>query len=192
MFCELMHTLLIAVSPISRDNACMKVLPAALATLLLTLPLAASAQTTATSSQDLALRASIQSALLSDPRTDQLPPEQLDILVTALAADAVAHHIKPADISYTPRMATDFGVATLAKSDSDTCPLFSCIFAQPYGLDGNDPLSAGLLFATSGALALIIRRMMRPQHLPYFVPGSAPAAPPAKTLSGTPAPQAPP
>ena len=173
-----MHSVFIAVLPHPRDNACMKVLPVALAALLHALPLAASAQTTATSSQDLALRTSIQSALLSDPRTDSLPPDQLEVLVSALVADAKSHHIKPADISYTPRVATDFGVATLAKSDSDTCPLFSCIFAQPYGLDGNDPLSAGLLFATSGALALIIRRMMRPQHLPYFVQGSAPAAPP--------------
>ena len=179
-----MHTQLIAVSPISRDNAYMKVLPVALAALLLTLPLAASAQTTATSSQDLALRASIQSALLSDPRTDQLPPDQLDILVTALAADAVAHHIKPADISYTPRMATDFGVATLAN-DTQQCPLFPCAFGDAYGFNGGDPSVPALLLASSGALWLIFRRMMRPQHIAHFL-GTTTAAASAMPLAPKP------
>ena len=160
----------------------MKVLPVALAALLFALPLAASAQAEAPTQDDAELRASIQSALLSDPRTDQLAPEQLNALITALAADAVAHNIKPNDISYTPRVATDFGVATLAN-DTQQCPLFPCAFGEAYGFNGGDPTTPVLLLASSGALWLIFRRMMRPQHAAHFlgtiptVPSPTPGAP---------------
>lgn len=153
----------------------MKVLPLVITVVLCALPLGVSAQATSTP-DDSALRASIQSALLSDPRTDQLPPEQLNSLITALAADAVAHNIQPTDISYTPRMASDFGEVT-PPNDTQSCPPFPCVFGDAYGFNGGDPSIPILLLASSSALWFIFRRMMRPQHIDHFLGTNASAVP---------------
>lgn len=153
----------------------MKVLPVVITLVLCALPVGVSAQATSTP-DDSELRASIQSALLSDPRTDQLPPEQLNSLITALAADAVAHNIQPTDISYTPRMASDFGEVTPAN-DTQSCPIFPCAFGNAYGFNGGDPSVPILLLASSSALWFIFRRMMRPQHIAHFLGTATPAAP---------------
>ena len=125
------------------------------------IPMAASATTAASEGE---LRASIQAALLSDPRTDTLTPDQLDALVTALLEDSQAKHLKPMDVTYTPRVVTNFGVTELSNQ-AGSCPLFSCAFARSFGLDGSDDFASPLLLlVSSGLRIMIIRRMFRNTH----------------------------
>lgn len=136
---------------------------------------------------DEALRASIQSALMSDPETDSLSPEELDKLVTALAAEASKTGVEPGDITYVPRPPADLQSAGAGGDLPADCDMW-CVFAHAYGLDGVDPTTPILLLVSSGLLVMIFRRAMRPQHIEHFTgvkpaQGSAPLAHPAAPVA---------
>ena len=186
------------------DNTCMKSFSSLAFSILFMVPvLAFVAADVSAQETDEALRASIQSALMSDPATDALPPEELEKLVSALAAEASKTGVEPSDITYVPRPPADLQSAGAGGDLPADCDVW-CVFAHAYGLDGVDPTTPILLLISSGLLVMIFRRAMRPQHIEHFTgvkpkpvpatpvpPRTVPTVPSAPAPSPSPTPEAP-
>lgn len=135
------------------------------------LPLVTHAQT----AQD-ELHAAIMNSLLADPRTANIPPEQLRVLVDALALQAQAQSVTAADILWHP---DTFQQASGA--DQSSAEYFTgcagglsalCPFSAAFGFAGSsfDPTIPLGLFASSGLLFIILRRMIKLHETPAAPP----------------------
>ena len=170
----------------------------ALGLLLFTAPHRAHAQQDSTDTQ---LQANIRSALIADPRSAGLPPEQLNAMVQALSNQAESQGLSASDIAWKPgaqapgldRSATVATPNCLYGADGVLCKL-----TQTYGLDTGDntiPLLLGLL---SGILIIIIGTLLEIRHKAHLhamqmmntrpaampsapTPTLAPVAPPVMT-----------
>ena len=124
----------------------------------LSLPLIVSAQ----AAQQDDLHAAIWSSLLADPRTAHILPAEMQQLVDALAAQAQAQHLTAADILWRPTSQQPApSVAETAQGAQCAAGFsgFLCKINQSFGFGSNDLIIPGFLFASSGLLAVVIRRM---------------------------------
>lgn len=130
-------------------------------------PVAAQTQT---QTQD-ELHATIMAAVLSDPRTANLPPAQLQALVNALAAKAKTQGVTSQDIAWRPQVPTTIAPAqaqsTASTSTNSVCdPAFLslCDMSAAFGFLGNDYSIPVVLFITAGLLYIIVRRLHLHHH----------------------------
>lgn len=146
--------------------------------LLATLPLVTRAQTT---TQPDELHAAILSQLVADPRTANIPPAQLQVLVDALAKQAQAKAVSASDILWHPSTFQEAAPAQQSQAEFFGCSSSLdalCPFSTAFGFAGdpNDLAIPAGLFLASGLLLLVIRRMLRPHHLPVFTGAPTPPA----------------
>lgn len=127
------------------------------------------------------LHAAIMTELLRDPRTANIPPDQLQALVDALAVQAQAQDVSAQDIRWHPQDVTGLASQDQAAPYPDDCASgFSslCSISDAYGFSDESPTIPLVLLATSGLLILLIVRMIRHHTaLPAIVP-----TPPAPTV----------
>lgn len=107
--------------------------------------------------QSTDLEASIRTRLMQDPRTSQLSHEELDAMVSALAANAEREGMQPKDIN--PPAANTFAPAAVPAPVSPACidmPQFVCAIEDGLGLDGSNVVIPLALFACAGLLAFLL------------------------------------
>lgn len=125
------------------------------------------------------LHVAIWSSLLSDPRTANIPPDEMQRLVDSLAQEAQKQNLTPADILYRPER-QQFAAASALPATDDSCDAaitqVFCSFNSAFGFSGNDVTTPVSLLATSTLLILLIRRMTK-MHNEHAADVSA-AAPP--------------
>lgn len=155
--------------------------------LLLLAPLVSSAQTTAPAE----VRATIMAQLLEDPRTADVPPDQLQQLVDALAAQAEVQGVDTADLTWQPRPTFAEPAAEPAVPGGACDGGFSalCVLTEAFGFVGDNPTVPLYLLVTSGLLVLLIVRMKRHHHaMGHFdapvASASAASAPAAQPQQG--------
>jgi hypothetical protein len=144
-----------------------------LGTVTALLPIAVFAQT----AQD-DLHAAILTSLLADPRSAGIPPAQMKSLVDALALQAQAQHMTAADILWRPNVVPSFSNSQ-GSADTTACgggfSGYLCAINQSFGFGGDDVLVPAFLFASSGLLVVVIRRM-RINHRAQLAASAAAAA----------------
>lgn len=153
----------------------------ALAVALLVLPLAVFAEV---QPQD-EMHATIMAQLLQDPRTANIPPEQLQQLIDALARQADVQKVTIGDLQWQPHPSTISGAADVGmKADTSCASGFSalCVLSEGFGFAGSDPTIPLYFLVTSGLLILILARLRRHHELGHFEPVPA-------TITTTTAPQ---
>ncbi len=141
-------------------NLALRMLPI---TLIALLPIVASAQSAQPTDE---MHAAIMTQLLHDPRAAQMPPEELQKLVDALAQKATAQDVAPTDImlqqaAYTGATET---VAESVPSDCDGGFSGSCMMSEALGFIGENPTLPLYFLVTSGLLILLIVRMKKHHH----------------------------
>ncbi len=150
--------------------------------LLLLMPLLTSAQ----SGTPEEMRATIMAQLLEDPRTADVPPDQLAQLVDALAAQAQEQEVSTADLTWQPRPTTLGAPAADSTSYDSVCSGgFSalCMMSEALGFIGDNPTVPLYFLVTSGVLVLLIVRMKRHHHAMGHFDAPAPAAAPTPSAS---------
>jgi uncharacterized membrane protein len=119
------------------------------------IPAAVSAQTSTDE-----LRSVIQNSVISDPRTANIPPAQLQGLVDALVEQANAQHMTAADIIWRPQQAYAATVSAQATTQASVCMTgiqgYLCNFNQIFGFEGNNYEIPILLLFTSAFLIAVI------------------------------------
>ncbi len=127
--------------------------------------MAADAQT-----QD-ALHTAIMNSLLSDPRTAQIPPAQLQQLVDTLAQQAQAQKVTAQEIAWHPQLVD--AAAPAPTTTPSMCPAgfeTFCAWSEDFGFIGADITIPIALFVITGVFFLVIRRM----HLHHVLEHGAP------------------
>lgn len=142
-------------------NLALRMLPV---TLFALLPVVASAQSAQPTDE---MHAAIMTQLLRDPRAAQMPPEELQKLVDALAKQASVQEIAPTDImlqqaAYTG--ATDAGASETAPGECDGGFSGACMMSEALGFVGENPMLPLYFLVTSGLLILLIVRMKKHHH----------------------------
>ena len=134
-----------------------KIIATATITLALIFPLAVYAQ----AAQDQ-LHAAIWASLLADPRTANIPPEQMQALVDALAEKAVAQNMTAEDISNGSTMGST--AATPVAAQEMECQRgimgYLCAFNRSFGFSGDNYIVPLMLLVTSGLLIVVIWEMI--------------------------------
>ncbi len=115
------------------------------------------------------LRATIRSAILSDPRTSGFSSEQIQAIVEIITAEAQKDALTPGDITWHPQDAD-----TLAAQDSIQSGVVSiecersdvpCLFNDAFGLIGSDTTIPFTLGASSMALIWIFAEMIHRRRM---------------------------
>ena len=108
------------------------------------------------------MHATIWAALLSDPRTANIPPAQMQALVNALADQAQVQGISAQEIKWRPAVGETFGSNELPVEESCSAAFSAlCPFSAAFGFVGTDPTTPAVLFVTAGLLLLLIRRIIK-------------------------------
>ena len=115
-------------------------------------PLALHAQT-ATSSSDL--RATVEAALLSDPRSGDMSPAQFDAMVDALTKQVERQGMNAQDIGWRPQAQPG-----AAESACGSLPSFFCNVGTAFGFAGFDPLVLIALGVVSALLICVIAMLL--------------------------------
>jgi hypothetical protein len=155
----------------------LRMLPIAL---LFAFPLVAAAQSAQPSDE---MKSAVMTQILRDPRAAQIPPEQLQALVNALAQKAEAQKVPAIDVMWQPATYTGEPVApqdALMPGDCDYGFMSTCSISEALGFAGDDALVIPLvLLAGSGLLILLIVRMKKHHHeMGHFAPVSTARAAP--------------
>lgn len=160
-------------------NLALRALPI---TLLFALPLAVHAQDMQASDE---MKAAVMAQLLHDPRTAQLPPEQLQQLVDSLAQQAQAQNISLEDLRFQPGgFATPAAADTPAPQPVCAGDFFGCGMSYALGFIGDNPTLPLYFLVTSGLLILLIVRMKRHHHaMGHFDTPAASASTAAQPVS---------
>lgn len=115
------------------------------------------------------LRATILSAILSDPRTSGFSQEQLDAIVSVLTDEAKRGGLVLNDITWSPQ-----DVDTLAAQDNLSYGMTSsvcdsggvlCLFSEAFGFVGPDTTIPFTLGASSMALIWIFAEMLHRRRM---------------------------
>lgn len=123
---------------------------------------AAEDSVSATATVSAELRATIMSAVTSDPRADSLTPDQLNNLVDILAQSAAESNVQPREIS----------IGTIKESpysnggEAVACgvfPAWLCVASESLGFIGNDP-SWPLLLGVLALVLLLIGVLIKIHH----------------------------
>ena len=138
-----------------------KIIATATIVIALIFPLAVNAQQNAQIAQD-ELHAAIWASLLADPRTANIPPEQMQALVDALAVKAVAQNMTAEDITKGSTMGST--TATPVAAQHVVCQKgimgYLCAFNQAFGFAGDTYIVPLMLLVTSGLLIVVIWEMI--------------------------------
>ena len=125
---------------------------------LLVMPLVAFAQNTPNASSEDDLHVAIQTALLADPRVQNIPPAQFQGLLEALVAEAQAQHMSPADILWQPQRAA--AASAVNAPSREACASgwqgYLCQFNQVFGFEGGSYGTPVFLLVTTGLLLAVI------------------------------------
>lgn len=150
---------------------------------LLLSPLVSSAQTQPADE----LHATIMAQLLRDPRTANIPPEQLKLLVDALASQAQSQEVTVTDLRWQPPASTIGGELSQDETSigADCAGGFSalCVMSEGFGFVGPDITIPLFFLVISGLLILILARMKRYFHM-IHPSAAAPVAQPAPAQPG--------
>jgi len=114
-------------------------LATALAGILIIAPFYIHAQADISARGDLAI--AVKNAILSDPRSANLSPEQINTMAYALTEKASAQSITPHDLYWRPTLAHTIMVADSAVSARNNCgkvPAFMCALNKTLGFSGAD------------------------------------------------------
>lgn len=120
------------------------------ATAVLSVPLLAAAQANG-------LENAIRAEIMKDPRSQDIPPVQMDAMVTALAQTAAAQGVSESDITWKP--ATRGTAAAPAECG------FLCTVNRIFGFGGDDYTIPIGLAVTSALLILFISMMLHRHHV---------------------------
>lgn len=112
-------------------------------------------------SQDEALRDTIRAAILSDPRSQAMSPEEIESMTTALVRQAQSVGMTAEDIIWRP--VTDQAPAD--QGSAAPCDGFLCALNQAFGFDGSDYTIPVWLGAISLMLIFIIALIFEYRHL---------------------------
>lgn len=107
--------------------------------------------------QSLGLQNAIRAEIMKDPRSADIPPTQIDAMVSALAQTAAAQGVSESDITWKP--ATRDGVGPVSECG------FLCTINRIFGFGGDDftiPIGLGV---TSALLILFISMMLHRHHV---------------------------
>jgi hypothetical protein len=107
--------------------------------------------------QSLGLQNAIRAEIMKDPRSSEIPPAQIDAMVSALAQTAAAQGVSETDITWRP--------ATRAGAGEPAACGFLCTINQIFGFGGDDftiPIGLGV---TSALLILFISMMLHRHHV---------------------------
>lgn len=132
----------------------MRFLRASLASLLFILavfPYTALAQTE--------LRDTIRGALLSDPRTFDMPPQQVEAMVDMLLRAAEERGITPEDITWRPQQESSF------MQTSECGEGFICGMTDAFGITGDDYTILIMLGASALMLIFLIAAVLEYRHV---------------------------
>lgn len=110
------------------------------------------------------LRATIMAQVLQDPRSAEIPPAQLEVLVDALSQKAQAENLEPADIVWQPGVFSEATVTEEAAPACDSLIPLACVFTEAFGFQGEAIVIPLYLLVVSGLLILLIRRMKKHHH----------------------------
>ncbi|MCR4325822.1 MAG: type II secretion system protein M [Patescibacteria group bacterium] len=148
---------------------------ALLAYMMLSLPLAVSAQT----AQDQ-LRATIRAEILSDPRTSTLTSAQLGAMVELLAQSAEREGITASEITYRPQSLQNIPTSPEFADICGDTPAALCVFSRAFGFLGPAYVIPFTLGAASMGLVWILAEMIhRRRHPAFYEEPQSPVAPSA-------------
>lgn len=153
--------------------------PAALATILVMVPLVVSAQ----DAQE-ELRSAIQASVLSDPRAQTIPPEQLKELVDALAAQAQEQNMTAADILWRPQqtgLVADTSVKPVQADCTQGWQGYLCQFNKAFGFVGGNYEVPLFLLVISGLLIAVVWELIV-HHRKKLAKQAATQAPPWENM----------
>jgi hypothetical protein len=102
------------------------------------------------------LREAIQASVMSDPRVQGVPPDQLKGLIDALVAEAETQQMSSADILWQPQNALAASTAAGEEVCAPGWQGYPCVFNRVFGFDGSDYSLPILLLVTSGIAVLVI------------------------------------
>lgn len=129
------------------------------------------------------MKSAVMTQILRDPRAAEIPPEQLQALVNALAQKAESQKVPAADVMFQPATYTGEPVPAqdaLLPGDCDYGFMSTCSISEALGFVGEDVLLIPLaLLAGSGLLILLIVRMKKHHHESGHFDDPKPAAMPA-------------
>lgn len=109
------------------------------------------------------VRAAIMTEVLNDPRVADIPPEQLNALIDALAAQAEVQSVTAADILWHPddykraSLATQANVGYFTQCEQDFMIL--CPFNTAFGFAGTESNIPAWLLVLSAVLLLLLPRL---------------------------------
>lgn len=133
------------------------------------------------------MHATIMAQLMRDPRTANIPPEQLKLLVDALANQAQSQEVTVTDLRWQPAVSTIGAEQTQVSADVGARCVggFSalCVMSEGFGFVGPDITIPLFFLVVSGLLILILARMKRYFHM-IHPSAAAPVAQPAPAQPG--------
>jgi hypothetical protein len=116
------------------------------------------------SATDTQLRATIQTEVMADPRSQTISQAQLSALVDSLTAQAEAQGLTSSDLTYRPSASA--GSEIQAPTSFSQCSTFSCTVSRAFGLDGSIPIIP-IAFFVAAALFILIYGIMREMGHPH-------------------------
>ncbi len=130
--------------------------------LLMTLALFSSFGFALAQANDESLEATIRAAVLSDPRSQDMTPAEIDAMVAALSRQAQSVGMTSDDIIWRP--APTDGEAT-GTATTQACDGFLCSLNHAFGFDGSDYTIPIWLGACALMLIFLIGGVMEYHHL---------------------------
>lgn len=106
------------------------------------------------------LRAAIWTSLLSDPRSANIPPAQMQLLVDQLAQKAEAQNMSVQDILWRPAANQEAAAVVATLGCEQGVVGYICSFNQAFGFSGTNYTVPLALLVTSGLLIVIIWEMI--------------------------------
>lgn len=131
--------------------------------------------TTQAQTEDTALRDTIRAAILSDPRSQSMTPEEIESMTVALARQAESVGMTADDILWRPVTEE----AGSQQQGAETCDGILCALNHAFGFDGSNYTIPIWLGAISLMLIFIIATIFEYRHLhKKKMQGEAPPAAP--------------
>lgn len=157
----------------------MRSVPTVLATILVMAPVVVSAQV----AQD-DLRNAIQASVLSDPRAQTIPPEQLKELVDALAVQAQEQNMTASDILWRPQqtgLVEEVSVKPVEVGCAQGWQGYLCQFNKAFGFVGGNYEVPLFLLVVSGLLIAVVWELIV-HHRKKLAKQAATQAPPWENM----------
>lgn len=122
-----------------------------------------SAETAFAQEGDPALRETIRSAILSDPRSASMTPTEVDAMVAALTRQAESVGMTAEDIVWRP--VEEQSGSAQGNAQGTPCEGFLCSLNNAFGFDGSDYTIPVMLGASALMLIFIIAAILEYRHI---------------------------